>query len=146
MREKEEKLEKMVLNESVKEKRKKDNEKVVRRLITMIILNALVNFPCKIPSAVISINDLRILISYSLENFQSMAWGAFSDYFVFPYTMKYLCMFEKICRIFQSFGNFLFLSSLSVNFFFYFNFDSKFKSAYEKFYGKLSKNKTNKNS
>ena len=127
------------------EKKKKENDEAVRRVTQMVVLNAIVNVLCKAPSVIISLNDLRLLIVTQFEKLQ-LGIDFERPVFEFPYTMKHVCYIEDICVLFQNFGNFLFLISLSTNFFFYYKFDKKFKVQFNSFFlSRLSKTSLSKN-
>ena len=134
MREREEKVKDQI--EAAREKVKKENDESFRRVIFMVVLSSLVNFLLKLPIVITSLNDLRYLITTS----GWLQFDYFDDYnFEFSYSFSYFCYTDKICMIFFQFGNFLFLISLSVNFFFLKRFDKNFYSAYELFKAKKSK-------
>ena len=125
-REKEEKY--ASLTPQQREKRMRENQEAVERLIKMIVSNALISSIFKIPNAVVSLNDLRIIISQHIDKITAANQSAF--YFNFPYSMAYLCIYDRICSNFQSFGDFLFLTYLSLLIYFYLKFDRKFKTLF----------------
>jgi len=140
-----EKKQQTVSSLAANEKKKKENVEAVRRVTQMVVLNAIVNVLCKAPSVVISFNDLRLLI---VTQFEKLQLGVRFDrlVFEFPYTMRHVCYIEDVCLVFQNFGNFLFLISLSTNFFFYYKFDKKFKIQFNSFFlSRLSKTSLSKN-
>ena len=144
LKEREEKFKEQ--SEQVKETLKKENDESMRRVINMVVISSLLNLSLKLPIVITSLNDLRILISSQYRSFSISTTFAYqfsenyetSNSFKFQNSMNYLCFLNKICEIFESFGNFLFLISLSVNFFFLKKFDKRFQSAYISFRGKKS--------
>ena len=132
-------------SEQVREKLNKENKESMRRVIYMVIISSLLNFLLKLPIVITSLNDLRVLTTSSYKAFsKSAAFLYDQDYggtlsFKFPYSMNYLCFLDKLCTVFESFGNCLFLISLSVNFVFLRKFDKRFQSAYESFGKKKEK-------
>lgn len=133
LREKEEKRIVLMANssEEAKERAKAENDEAVRRATKMIVSSALLNLVCKFPSAVISFNDLRVLIV--TPTFEQLLlgvnWGR--RLFELPYTMKHICYVEEVCIVFQNFGNFLYLILLSTYLFFYYIFDKNFKRTFK---------------
>ena len=134
LKEKEAKIKSLValIDKKLLEKKKQENDEVIKRTTQLIISNALVSLVCKIPASIISLNDLRILISTS---FDELGLDNGQELFKFPYTLNSICYLDQICVIFQSFCNFLFLVSLSLYLFFYFKFDKKFQAAYYSVFG-----------
>ena len=115
------------LPEEVREKKKKENDEAMNRVILMVVLTALVNFICKISLSFISINDLRILIVNKYGNLPiSMHWQREA----FSYSSRLFCHMNDICGMFTNYGQFLYFVSLSVNIFFFYAFDLKFKLAF----------------
>ena len=125
-----------LLNEHLKEAHKNESEKAIENITWMIVLNAFVNFSCKMPLSIISINDLRIIILYRFnQDFFKISKRIFS----FPYTMQNLCHTDDICLIFFNFCTFLYVISLSVNIFFYYRFDRNFRETTNLIINRLSK-------
>ena len=125
MREKEEKFKDQ--SEQQRAKLKAENETKARNVRFMILLSLITNFVLKIPITITTFNDLRLMIRNSHEeNFFSEYW------FTFPYSMRYFCHLDKICGVFQSFGNCLFLLSLTISFFFLKKYDNNFKTVYKR--------------
>ena len=124
-------------SDQAKEKLKKENEESMRRVIYMVIISSLLNFLLKLPIVITSLNDLRVLITSSFKAFSESSSFLYDQNYdntfllKFPYSMNYFCFMDKICMMFESFGSFLFLISLSVNFYFLRKFDKHFQSAYE---------------
>ena len=114
---------KIILIESQYTKKIKENKEAIRKVLTMVILSALVSFICKIPISITSLNDLRLLIN---TPFYDLDFDSGRELFKFPYTMETICYFDEICLVFESFGNFLFFISLGINLFFFYKFDKKF--------------------
>lgn len=129
LREKEEKNKLLLANssEEVKEKKRKENKETMNRVILMVVLNTLVNFVCKIPLSLISINDLRLLISSNLKDLTiSAAWKKEN----FSYSVSLLCHMNDMCLLVLEYAHFFYFVSLSVSFFFFYAFDLKFRLAY----------------
>ena len=121
------------LPEEVQEKKRKENEDAMNRVILMVVLNALVNFICKIPLSFISINDLKLLIANKLENLPiGMDWKRET----FSYSIGTFCDMNDICMMFANYAQFLYFFSLSVNIFFFYSFDLKFKLAFRQLMSK----------
>ena len=142
LKEKEEKSKKIHANlpEEIREKKKKENEEAMNRVILMVVLNALVSFLCKMPLSFISLNDLRLLIVNKFEDLPiSMKWKRES----FDYSSSLFCHMNDICEIFTNYGQFLYFVSLSVNIFFFYAFDLKFKLAFRKLMFKNEAKTTN---
>lgn len=115
----------LAFNPELIEKKTNEINEVIQNVTRMIILNACINFVCKLPSS-ISLNDLRLLIA---TPFSQTEFERGQNLFKFLYMMSSFCFVDLACLVFQSFGNFLFMISLSLGFFFYYSFDKKFKSA-----------------
>lgn len=110
------------------EKLLKTNEESKRRVVIMIICNSTLNFALKIPYAIPSLNEFRILIhSLNLVDQAPMAAKITLNIFSSPFDFKFFCLSEKSCVLFQSFGNWLYLASLSTSLFFLKKFDMNFK-------------------
>lgn len=129
LREKEEEKAKQV-NEKALEKSKQENDESKRRVIFMVILNSMVNFLSRIPSTLTSLNDLRVYFSmpsiYWFDTLQAYNWFGFPGF-----SMEFFCSWDKSCVVFQSFGNLLYLISLSLNLFFLKTFDKNFDFAFQ---------------
>lgn len=129
--ERHEKLAAMLQNSHDKsslEKKQKENEEVIKKVIKMVVANALLSFLFKAPSSIVSVNDMRLIISRSKfidEIYSPKQW------FNFPYSFESICVQDEGCQVFQSFCDLLFIISMSANLFFYIRFDKKFKSAYD---------------
>ena len=124
----------------LREKKQNESDEAMRKVTLMVILNALVNFAFKIPISITSLNDLRLLISTQFDQL-GIAGLEGRDLFKFPYTMKDICYLDEICWIFNNFGNFLFIVSLTINIFFYLKFDKKFNIAFYLVFSFLGKKK-----
>jgi hypothetical protein len=118
-------------SEKAKEKLKPENKEAFRKVLTMVILNSCVNLMLKIPIVITTMNDLKLLNTLDADTFD-LARYPDRRWYQFPYTMKYFCSWDRICEIFESFGNFLYLTSLSLNFLFLRSYDKKFASQIEK--------------
>ena len=131
-----EKMEKLknLQDEKLKEKKLNESDEAMRKLTLMVILNAFVNFAFKVPISITSLNDLRLLITTQFDRLRVQGEDG-RELFKFPYTMKNICYLDEICSIFNNFGNFLFIISLSINLFFYLKFDKKFNLAFYLVFG-----------
>jgi hypothetical protein len=136
MREKEEKFNDQI--DQVKEKIKRENQESEKRVLNMIILNSIVNVTLKVPITITSLNDVRLL--FNIRIIFDTPESGFRQWYSFPYTMNYFCSYDRICEIFKSFGNFLYLIALSLGFFFFKYFDKRFDSAYRFIFNLKNKN------
>ena len=118
-----------LLIDSQYSKKLKENQETIRKVLTMVILSALVSLIFKIPISITPLNDIRLLISTPFDHLEK-DFKSGRELFKFPYSMKTICYFDEICLIFESFGNFLFLFSFGINIFFYYKFDKKFYSSF----------------
>lgn len=126
MQEKEEKMSEQI--QARRDKLKKENEESFNQLIKFVVFNSLINIGLKIPNCITSLNDFRLIVAKWLL-YLSNQMTIYSDPLLFPYTMGYLCTAAKVCEIFQLFGHFLYIISLSTNFFFLKRFDRNFNKA-----------------
>lgn len=126
LKERENKMEAMSLNEKSKENRKKENEKIIKNTTWMIISNAFVNFAFKLPLSIISINDLRLIVTSHFKIDRH-----YKNAFNFPYSMRRLCHLDEICLIFWNFCTFLYIISLSVNLLLYVKYDRNFRQVFK---------------
>lgn len=126
MREKEAKMSGQI--EVTREKVKKENDDSFELLTKFVALNAASNIALKIPNCVTSLNDFRLIFSFDFDYYKTEIIS--TNPFVFPYTMNYICVLARVCKLFGSFGHFLLLFSLSTNFFFLKSFDRNFKQAF----------------
>jgi hypothetical protein len=128
---------------ATREKKKKENEEIKRRVLTMVILCAFVNLIGKVPISIVSLNDVRLLINLNFEFFGADDNWAHEHFTAF-YSMKSICYLSDGCLLFQDFGNFLYCISISLNLFFFYRFDIKFKNAYQLvFFSKSKKDDNN---
>ena len=110
------------------EKKKTDNESVLNNAISMVIFNTTLNLLLKLPSALYSMIYLyygiyRQYIAYlSREN---RIWGRF---------YKRICIDAYFCSMLLKLSNFLFLLSISLQFFFYKHYDKNLNSAIKKIF------------
>lgn len=130
------------MSEQIREKQKKlkrENRESFRKLVKMVAWNLVCGVVLKIPNSVTSLNDFRLLVFnlnfdfFSRLNFQP-------NEFAFPYSMGYLCLLAKVCNVFHSFGHFLYLTSLTANFFFLKRFDKNFQKAFATIFSRSNKN------
>lgn len=125
-----------------RKKIKKENRISFRKLVKLVFWNSMTGVLLKIPNSVTSLNDFRLVVSQFSIKFFSMV-NFETNQFTFPYTMGYLCMLAKACLVFQSFGHFLYLISLTLNLFFLKRFDRNFSLAFDTIFSS-DKNKTGK--
>ena len=124
-------------NQEVTNKKQKESSDLINRVRSMIIFNALVNFLCKIPVSVVSINDLRLLMSKSMLGLKISVLSG-REHFKFLYDFNSLCEGDEACLIFMDFCHLLYYVSMSVNLFFLFRFDFKFKNAFKQVFFAVS--------
>lgn len=131
MREKEARTsEMMAANEKGLERVRQENEKHLREVIKLVVLNSFANISLKMPISITSLNDLRILI-FNVNFFSKIKDMLAVDSLTFPYSMRYFCYLEKVCQVFKRFGHVLFIVSMSLNFLFLKRFDKNFQLAIE---------------
>lgn len=134
----EEKQEKMREMSGIEnEKILKDNEESKKRALLMVVFCLSFNLVTKFPSMIASLNDVRILIlrpydKHAMLNAELFGFNPFRTVLSF----KFFCSNEKSCLLFQNFGNFLFLISLSSILGFLRKFDKNFAIAFENVFGK----------
>ena len=127
-------------DQKLREKKQNESDEAMRKITMMVIFNTLVNFVLKIPISMTSLNDLRLLITIPYKSLKNnVQFGR--QLFKFPYTMEDICYLDEICWIFNNFGNFLFIISLTINIFFYLKFDKKFNLAFYLVFSFLGKKK-----
>lgn len=107
---------------------KKNNENIdaINRAVLLVVLNSIINFTCKLPSTLISINEMVQSIN-SLSHFSNNIWIGLSDKI---YSIEMNCQNSNLCQALEKFSIDLFLLSLSLDFIFYYNFDIKFKKSF----------------
>lgn len=143
MREKEEKMREQI--RALRDKVHKENRKSFRELVRLVVWNSACGLLLKLPNSITSLNDFRLLVfNFNLEFFSRVQFE--TNYLAFPYTMRNFCLVTKVCLVFHSFGRFLYVTSLSLNFLFIRRFDRNFRQAFETIFGSAKKNKnTQKN-
>lgn len=115
---------------ATRDKLRKENRSSFRTMVKYVLWNSLISVVLKIPNSITSLNDFRILLfSFNIPVLTESQFS--SNPFAFPYTLGSLCVLTKVCEVFQTFGHFLFLVSLSINFFIIKRFDHNFKAAFE---------------
>lgn len=118
-------------SEKLRNKIKEENYKSVRDVIVLVLMNSLLNFLLKIPITITTLNDFRLEISISTQDF-----GITPDFnraYRFSFTFDKFCYLDRACRLFLKFGQFLYILSLSNNLFFMKRFDKKFRLFYQSF-------------
>ena len=107
------------------EKKKKENEKVINKVILMIILNSTIGVLLKLPTLIYSIMDLYYGI-YRLNDLQVFYRPAFGRFYL------RFCIDANFCQMFLHLADLLFLVSISIQLFFFNHFDKKFKIAFSR--------------
>lgn len=134
LREKEEKMKEMLKNRCVKDTSNADgkNDDSKRRVFFMVVFSSLFNLVTKVPSMIVSLNDLRILVIKPVKDMSRESDIIFEfDPLPKSFSFRFLCSMEKSCVIFQNFGNCLFVFSTCSVLFFLKRFDNNFKLAYK---------------
>lgn len=118
-----------------KEQLKKKNNSAINRAIVMVILNATLNLALKAPTTLIPIYDM---ISFKFQEFRS------SSMKLHPLTYFHVlfCGTLGFCTAFEELAKLLFLISLTLNIFFFYNFDKTFKICFQRILGCFAKNKS----
>ena len=126
--EKEKKLKDIaILND---DKKNRENSDAINRAVLLVVLNSIINFTCKLPSTLISINEM-------VQSINSLIQDNFIDKF---YELDKISVFEmnclnsNLCQAFERFSIDLFLLSLAIDLFFYYYFDKKFKESFLKIF------------
>lgn len=143
LREKEEKMSEMKRGDKEIEELSKENEESKRRAVFMVVLNSTLNFLTRLPLMLTSVNDLRLLVRKPYRQVEDSNYLNSLDEFNPWFTFKFYCSSVKSCLVFQSFGNCLFLFSLSTVIFFLKNFDKNFMKAYQTFFAWNSSSENN---
>ena len=118
--------------------KKKENKNAVKKLIKMVVLNATFGFLFRLPSSFLSILNLYATFYYRnfYNQFSSPVFGEF-----YPYLLD-SGFYSLLIDIYE----FLFIVSISIQFFIYKRFGKKFLEGYNLFFlTKKSKNSTNNN-
>lgn len=137
-----EKMKKFKLDEKTQKMREKENAETVNRIVRLVLLNAFVSLLCKIPVAIVSLNDLRLIFVINFfEQFDNLYMKIL---FEFPYSMRLLCHLDNICAIFLDFGHFLYYFSITISIMFYYSFDFKFKYVFQVLLKRNNKNTAKK--
>lgn len=108
-----------------------ETEDSKRRAVNMVILNSVFNLVTKVPSMISPLNDMILLAQGKREKNTDTGMSFFYFNFYIRLTLRVYCGLERSCQLFQSFGNFLFLLSSSLVFFFLKSFDMNFKDAFK---------------
>ena len=112
------------------DKKRKENSDAINRAVLLVVLNSIINFTCKLPSTLISINEM-------VQSINSLIQDNFIDKF---YELDKISVFEmnclnsNLCLAFERFSVDLFLLSLAIDLFFYYYFDKKFKESFLKIF------------
>lgn len=139
MREREKKMSDQL--EAKRIKVKKENEESFKKLVRFVVLNSTTNLGLKIPNSFTSLNDLR-LITTNIRYLTKANYFSVYDAYTLRYPLDRLCLDYKSCLVFQSFGHFLFVVSLCVNFFFLKLFDRNFREAFGVLFAPKNKEKS----
>ena len=139
-----EKLEKIKqFSSAAQENIKTDLKDAIFRIILMVILNSLVNFILKTPSTIISIIEL-IKFVYGFRNDSTVMDFGMYDYGFSRLVSTFIkCQYFNACQAFESFSISLFMISIGIDIFFYYNFDKNFKFSFLAVFDK-QKTKTSK--
>jgi hypothetical protein len=111
------------------EKKKSDNENVLNNAISMVIFNTTLNLLLKLPTALYSMIYLFYGI-YRQHIFNSVRENRTWERFY-----KRVCIDSNFCEMFLKLSEFLYLLSISIQFFFYKHYDKKLNSAIKKKFG-----------
>ena len=111
------------------EKKKTDNENVLDNAISMVILNTSLNLLLKLPASLYSFIYLcySIYVHYNVP----FVWENLN----FERFFKLFCINANFCDMLQKLSDFLYLLSISLQFFFYKHYDKKLNSAIKKKFG-----------
>ena len=105
---------------------KKENSDAVFRTVLLVVLNSAINLTCKLPSTLISINEMvQSINSISTLGYQL---GIGQSDKINSFEMD--CQKSNACQAFEKFSMDLFLLSLALDIVFYYNFDLKFKNCF----------------
>lgn len=107
-------------------KSKKQNEEAMKKVIRMVITYSVVSLVLKTPITVTSMNDMNILLSTHIA--RNLYYHRITRWHSFSYRFSHICYMDRICEIFEKYGNLFFLISLSLNYFFLKRFDRKFRT------------------
>ena len=118
-----------------KEQLKKKNNSAINRAIVMVILNATLNITLKAPTTLIPIYDM---ISFKFQEFRSSSMKLHP----LTYFHVFFCGTLGFCTALEELAKLLFLISLTLNIFFFYNFDKTFKICFQRILGCFSKNKS----
>ena len=108
------------------EKKKKENEKVIQKVILMVILNTSFGIFLKLPTLIFSILDF-VFILYKNSNLV-ISNPNFGKFFA-----RY-CLDAHFCRMFSHLADLLFMISLTIQLFFFINFDNKFRMLFNRIF------------
>jgi hypothetical protein len=109
--------------------KKKKEEDPVQRTIDMVVFYTVLDFLLKLPIALISLNDLILIIT---RDYSALDVTDLTHYFDFEYFMKHICSASRICQVMKKIAYLLFLVSFAINLLFYYKYDKKFKLAYQR--------------
>ena len=144
IKEKEEKAKSM--NYLVEDKKKKENSDAINRAVLLVVLNSILNFTCKLPSTLISINDMvqsiNSIIFYP-RYFKVLAIAGMRSSALYNkiYANEMACFNSNFCQALEKFSIDLFLLSLALDLFFYYNFDRKFRDSFTNCFSKKESKK-----
>ena len=115
------------------EAKKKENEDAINKLTTLVVINTAIGVLFKLPSSFMSIVNLYATFYYRGFYIQFIApsFGEFYSY------LLYTDFFKVIIDIYD----FLFIVSISIQFFIYKHFDKKFLEGYNNMFLSSKKNK-----
>ena len=108
------------------EKKKTDNENVMDNAISMVILNTSLNLLLKLPESLYSL--IYLWYGIYLHYNDPFVW----ENRVLERFFKLVCLTSQFCGMLQRLSDFLYLLSISLQFFFYKHYDKKLNSAIKK--------------
>ena len=111
------------------EKKKTDNENVLDNAISMVILNTTLNLILKLPASLYSL--IYLWYSIYLHKNVPFLW----ENVTLERFFKRFCISAKFCGMLLQLSDFLYLLSISLQFFFYKHYDKKLNSAIKKKFG-----------
>ena len=111
------------------EKKKTDNETVLDNAISMVILNTILNLLLKLPASFCSL--IYLWYSIYLQQNIPLTWGNF----ILERFFKRYFIDANLSGFIQKLSDFLYLLSISLQFFFYKHYDKKLNSAIKKKFG-----------
>lgn len=103
-------------------------ERIILKTSLMVVIYALSNCVLKLPMIVLSFNDLVLIFRKDYLNYNGPVISSEIGSFNKSHLFKSVCVFDHYCTILEYSFNLLVLVSLSINFFFYYCFDKRFRN------------------